>query len=79
ELADDAATADAVRAVITAECGRPPHEVRLVGTGEGVVAYVTLALGTATLAEAHDTGGRVRRAIRGRVPGVVDAFVLSRP
>lgn len=79
ELGDDAATTDAIRALITSECGRPPHDVRLVGTGDGVVAYVTLALGTATLAEAHDTGGRVRRAIRDGVPGVVDAFVQSRP
>jgi len=79
ELADATATADAVRAIITTECGCPPRDVRLVSTGEGVVAYVTLALGTATLAEAHDTGGRVRRAIRDGVPGVVDAFVLARP
>ena len=79
EVAGDAATADAVRALITEECGRAPHEVRLVSTPEGVVAYVTLALGSATLAQAHDTGGRVRRRIRDAVPGVVDAFVQSRP
>lgn len=78
EVAGDAA-ADAVRAVITRECGRAPHEVRLVRTPEGVVAYVTLALGSASLAQAHDTGGRVRRRIRDDVPGVVDAFVQSRP
>jgi hypothetical protein len=53
--------------------------VRLVRTGEGTVAYVTLSLGDATLADAHDTGGRVRRAVRDGVPGVVDAFVQSRP
>jgi divalent metal cation (Fe/Co/Zn/Cd) transporter len=53
--------------------------VRLVRTGDGLVAYVTLALGAATLAEAHDTGGRVRRRIRNDIPGVVDAFVQSRP
>lgn len=79
EVADDSRTEHAVRGVIVAECGRPPHEVRLVSTPEGVVAYVTLALGSATLAEAHDTGGRVRRAVRDQVPGVVDAFVQSRP
>jgi len=79
ELAADAATARQVRDLITVECGRPPHEVRLVRTPEGVVAYVTLALGSATLAQAHDTGGRVRRRIRDAVPGVVDAFVQSRP
>lgn len=72
-------TGDAVRAVIGAECGRSPHDVRLVSTPEGIVAYVTLALGSATLAEAHDIGGRVRRAIREQVPSVADAFVQSRP
>jgi cation diffusion facilitator family transporter len=79
EVAEDVATGRAVRAVITAQCGTSPHEVRLVRTGDGVVAYVTLALGDATLAEAHDVGGRVRRAIRDGVPGVADAFVQSRP
>ena len=79
ELSDDAATERAVRALIEAECGRAPHEVRLVHTGEGLVAYVTLALGDASLASAHDTGGRVRRLIREGVLGVEDAFVQSRP
>jgi cation diffusion facilitator family transporter len=79
EVADDAATGRAVHDLIAAECGRAPHEVRLVRTGDGLVAYVTLALGAATLAEAHDTGGRVRRRIRNDIPGVVDAFVQSRP
>lgn len=79
EVADDATTTRAVSDLIAAECGSSPHEVRLVHTGDGVVAYVTLALGQATLAEAHDVGGRVRRAIRDGVPGVVDAFVQARP
>lgn len=79
EVADDAATGQAVNDLIVAECGRAPHEVRLVRTGDGLVAYVTLALGPATLADAHDTGGRVRRRIRDEVPGVLDAFLQSRP
>jgi cation diffusion facilitator family transporter len=79
EVADDAATGRAVNDLIARECGRAPHEVRLVRTGDGLVAYVTLSLGSATLADAHDTGGRVRRRIRDDIPGVVDAFVQSRP
>ncbi len=79
EVADDAATGRAVNDLITRECGRAPHEVRLVRTGDGLVAYITLSLGSATLADAHDTGGRVRRRIRDDIPGVVDAFVQSRP
>jgi cation diffusion facilitator family transporter len=79
EVADDAATGLAVNDLIARECGRAPHEVRLVRTGDGLVAYVTLSLGSATLADAHDTGGRVRRRIRDDIPGVVDAFVQSRP
>ena len=80
ELAD-ARDADAgVRDVVMAVCGMPPHDVRLVGTADGVVAFITLALGDAvTLEEAHDTGGAVRRRIRDEVPGVVDAFVEARP
>jgi divalent metal cation (Fe/Co/Zn/Cd) transporter len=79
ELPDDAAAERAVREIALAQSGRAPHDVRLVRTGEGTVAYVTLSLGDATLADAHDTGGRVRRAVRDGVPGVVDAFVQSRP
>ncbi len=79
EVAGDAGTERSVRALIMAECGRVPYEVRLVRTREGIVAYVTLALGQATLAEAHDTGAGIRRRIREDVPGVVDAFVHSRP
>ena len=79
EVADDAATGRAVNDLIVDECGRAPHEVRLVRTGDGLVAYVTLSLGSATLADAHNTGGRVRRRIRDDVPGVLDAFVQSRP
>jgi len=79
EVADDAATQRAVQDLIERECGRPPHAVRLVRTPDGVVAYVTLSLGPATLADAHDIGGRVRRAIRDGVLGVTDAFVQARP
>lgn len=79
DLPDDAASEAAVREIARGISGRAPHGVRLVRTGDGTVAYITLSLGDATLADAHDTGGRVRRAVRDGVPGVVDAFVQSRP
>ena len=80
ELSDARDTEAAVRDVVAAVCGQAPHDVRLVGTGDGVVAFVTLSLGDAiTLEQAHDTGGAVRRRIRTEVPGVVDAFVEARP
>jgi divalent metal cation (Fe/Co/Zn/Cd) transporter len=54
--------------------------VRLVETADGVVAFVTLSLGDAvTLEEAHGLGGATRHRIRDEVPGVVDAFVETRP
>ena len=80
ELSDARDAEAGVRDVAMAVCGRPPHDVRLVGTADGVVAFDTLALGDAvTLEHAHDTGGAVRRRIRDEVPGVVDAFVEARP
>ena len=80
DVIDGGETDLAVRDVVLRTCGRAPHDVRLVATADGVVAFVTLALGDAvTLAEAHDEGGAVRRRIRDEVPGVVDAFVEARP
>jgi divalent metal cation (Fe/Co/Zn/Cd) transporter len=80
-VVDDGAEIEgAVRAVATDACGRPPHDVRLVETADGVVAFVTLSLGDAvTLEEAHGLGGAIRHRIRDEVPGVVDAFVETRP
>ena len=80
-VVDDGAEIEgAVRAVATDACGRPPHDVRLVETADGVVAFVTLSLGDAvTLEEAHGLGGATRHRIRDEVPGVVDAFVETRP
>ncbi len=73
-------SAGAVRAIAHAISGRPPHAVRLVATADGVVAFVTLALGDAvTLGHAHHIGGAVRRRIRDEVPDIVDAFVEMRP
>ena len=80
EASDDAATAAMVRAIVDEQCGRRPHEVRLVATADGLVAFVTLSLGReVTLADAHHQGGAVRRRIRDEVPGVADAFVEARP
>ena len=80
DVTDGGEAAAAVRDIVARTCGRPPHEVRLVATADGVVAFVTLGLGDAvSLAEAHDMGGAVRRRIRDEVPGVVDAFVEARP
>jgi divalent metal cation (Fe/Co/Zn/Cd) transporter len=75
-----AGAADAVRRVAREVSGAEAREVRLVGTGRGTVAYVTLALGAErTLAEAHERAGEVRRRVRREVPGVADAFVHTEP
>jgi len=80
DVIDDEEMDDAVREIVLRVCRRPPHDVRLVGTPDGVVAFVTLALGDdVSLAQAHDLGGAVRRHIRNDVPGVVDAFVEAQP
>ena len=50
EVAGDAAT---VRRIVRAELGVDPAELRFVDTDEGLVAYLTLRLGSDTLAAAH--------------------------
>jgi cation diffusion facilitator family transporter len=76
EVAGDAAT---VRRIVRAELGIDPAELRFVDTDEGLVAYLTLRLGSNTLADAHADASRIEELIRRERPEIADVVVHTEP
>jgi cation diffusion facilitator family transporter len=76
EVAGDAAT---VRRIVRAELGVDPSELRFVDTDEGLVAYLTLRLGSDTLAAAHADASRIEELIRRERPEIADVVVHTEP
>jgi cation diffusion facilitator family transporter len=76
EVAGDAAT---VRRIVRAELGVDPAELRFVDTDEGLVAYLTLRLGSDTLAAAHADASRIEELIRRERPEIADVVVHTEP
>ena len=76
EVPGDAAT---VRRIVRAELGVDPVELRFVDTDEGLVAYLTLRLGSDTLAAAHADASRVEELIRRERPEIADVVVHTEP
>jgi cation diffusion facilitator family transporter len=76
EVAGDAAT---VRRIVRAELGVDPAELRFVDTEEGLVAYLTLRLGSDTLAAAHADASRIEELIRRERPEIHDVVVHTEP
>jgi cation diffusion facilitator family transporter len=73
---DEAAVIEAVREVT----GKPPRELRLVRTDEGLLAFVTLEVPPEqTLAEAHALASEVEERIRERRPEIADVVVHTEP
>jgi len=76
EVAGDAAT---VRRIVRAELGVDPVELRFVDTEDGLVAYLTLRLGSNTLADAHADASRIEELIRRERPEITDVVVHTEP
>ena len=76
EVAGDAAT---VRRIVRAELGIDPAGLRFVDTDEGLVAYLTLRLGSDTLAAAHADASRIEELIRRERPEIADVVVHTEP
>jgi cation diffusion facilitator family transporter len=71
---------EAVERVVREEIGSAPRELRFVRTDDGVVAFLTLALGgDETLADAHALASAVEERVREAVPGVADVVVHTEP
>ena len=70
----------AVARAVEAETGSPPREVRFVRTDEGIVAFLTLALGRdGSLADAHGRASAVEERVRRAVPEIADVVVHTEP
>jgi cation diffusion facilitator family transporter len=80
ESQDVAAEHDLVMRIVRDETGGPPRELRFLHTDEGLVAYLTLAVGGATpLGEAHARASRIEERIRAARPEIADVVVHTEP
>jgi len=78
--ADVANDRDTVARVVRDETGFEPEELRFVETVDGLVAYLTLRLGSETeLAAAHEQASRIEEAIRRERPEIADVVVHTEP
>ena len=77
EVSGDEAT---VRAVVRAVCGVEPRDLRFLETGDGLVAHLTLRLGSGqALADAHARASEIEERIRQRLPEIADVVVHTEP
>jgi cation diffusion facilitator family transporter len=75
-----AVDARAVEFAVLEETGAPPRELRFVRTDEGIVAFLTLGLGSdGSLADAHGRASAVEERIRREVPAIADVVVHTEP
>jgi cation diffusion facilitator family transporter len=72
--------AAAVEAVVRDELGEAPRELRFVRTDDGIVAFLTVALGGhQSLAGAHGRASVVEERVRETVPGITDVVIHTEP
>jgi cation diffusion facilitator family transporter len=75
-----AGDAVAVGRIVRDTVGVTPDDVRFLETDEGVVAQLTLRLGSETaLADAHAQASRIEEEIRRRLPEIADVVVHTEP
>ncbi|MEX2612969.1 MAG: cation transporter dimerization domain-containing protein, partial [Gaiellaceae bacterium] len=71
---------DLIEQVVREETGAAPRELRFVRTDEGIVVFLTLAVGGETsLADAHAQASAVEERVRSAVPGIADVVVHTEP
>ena len=77
EVAIDTA---AIEAAVREETGAEPRELRFVRTDDGIVAFLTLGLGSAgSVADAHGRATAIEERVRGAVPAIADVVVHTEP
>ena len=69
-----------IEAIVRAELGEGPRELRLVRTDDGIVAFLTLGLDAdESLADAHGRASAVEERVRRAVPGIADVVIHTEP
>jgi cation diffusion facilitator family transporter len=70
----------AIEAAVREEIGAAPRELRFVRTDEGIVVFLTLALGSdGSLADAHGRASAIEARVRKAVPAIADVVVHTEP
>ena len=78
--ADVAADRATVARIVRDATGSEPEKLRFLKTEDGLVAYLTLRLGSDTpLAEAHGQASRIEETIRRERPEIADVIVHTEP
>ena len=66
--------------IVRDETDHPPRELRFLHTDDGLVAFLTLAVGgETTLGEAHARASRIEERIRAERPDIADVIVHTEP
>jgi divalent metal cation (Fe/Co/Zn/Cd) transporter len=80
QAADVATDRDIVERIVRDETANAPENLRFLDTGDGLVAYLTLRLGSDTpLADAHAMASRIEETIRRERPEIADVVVHTEP
>ena len=70
----------AIEAAVLEETGADPRELRFVRTDDGIVAFLTLGLGSAgSVADAHGRATAIEERVRRAVPAIADVVVHTEP
>jgi cation diffusion facilitator family transporter len=70
----------AIETAVREEIGAEPRELRLVRTDDGIVVFLTLALGgDGSLADAHGRASAIEARVRKAVPAIADVVVHTEP
>jgi len=70
----------AIETAVREEIGAEPRELRFVRTEDGIVVFLTLALGgDGSLADAHGRASAIEARVRRAVPAVADVVVHTEP
>lgn len=78
--ADVASDRETVGRIVRDETGGEPEDLRFFRTDEGLVAYLTLRLGSGTaLSDAHGLASRIEEAVRRERPEISDVIVHTEP